>query len=383
MLPYTKRILMSRSRRSYQPYDVVFSMPWAGPLIEGSGATGGAETQILMVARALAARGQRVALLVLGDPATMPRQVDGVDVLARPHSPAVRWLGGLVHDVRTARAVLRTRARTFVTRVGGRDSAVVALCARLRRASFVYSSAHVLDFDLGHIDRRWNVWLFERAVRGASEVVVQTHEQAELCRRRFGRDPAVIRSVAERVPPRRGHPEAFLWIGRLASYKGPEVYVDLAARVPEARFRMIAVPVPGAEPELAKRVVRAGAELANLELLEPRPRADVGEVIERAVALVNTAESEGMPNVLLEAWGRGVPALVYAHDPDGVVAEHRLGDFADGSPERLAELARSRWAARSDQDEVGERCIAYVRHEHDVDAVGAAWESLLARVAAR
>ena len=45
----------------------------------------------------------------------------------------------------------------------------------------------------------------------------------------------------------------------------------------------------------------------------------------RAVAAVNTSEFEGMPNVLLEAWSRGVPALVLHYDPGGVVRAHRLG----------------------------------------------------------
>jgi glycosyltransferase involved in cell wall biosynthesis len=364
-------------------YDVLFSMPWAGPLLDGSGATGGAETQILMIARRLAAGGLRVGILVLGDRARMPRWVDGVDVLARPHPPAVRGVGGLLHDLRTAWAILRTPAHTVVARAPGRDAAVVALAARLRGKRFVYSSANVVDFELGKIDRPWNVALFEWAVKTADEVVVQTSEQAELCRSRFGRDPVVIRSVAEAAPPRRGEAEAFLWIGRSAAYKRPDVYLDLAARVPEARFRMIAAGGTNGRPGLTDRLARASTELPNLEILDARPRSELGAVIERAVAVVNTSDFEGMPNVLLEGWARGVPALAFAHDPDGVVARHGLGEYAGGSRERLAELARELWASRSDQHEVAERCIAYVRREHDLEAVGAAWRSLLERVGAR
>ena len=58
--------------------------------------------------------------------------------------------------------------------------------------------------------------------RGTDEwltIVVQNDEQAELCRRRLGRDPIVIPSIAERAEPRSELPEAFLWIGRWAEYK--------------------------------------------------------------------------------------------------------------------------------------------------------------------
>jgi glycosyltransferase involved in cell wall biosynthesis len=258
--------------------------------------------------------------------------------------------------------------------------AVAALAARLRGSRFVYSSANVVDFDLGRLDRRVNVRLFEWGVRAAAEVVVQTDEQAVLCRRRFGRDPVVIRSIAEPAPQRDGVPEAFLWIGRLAPQKGLDVYLELARAVPEGRFQVVAV--PGADERSRAMLERARAQLANLEVLLPRPRSELAPLIERAVSIVSTSEYEGMPNVFLEGWSRGVPALAFSHDPDGVIARHGLGAFAAGSHERLAELAREQWATREDQDDIAQRCVAYVREHHDPDTVGAAWRTALAAVAA-
>jgi hypothetical protein len=101
--------------------------------------------------------------------------------------------------------------------------------------------------------------------------------------------------------------------------------------------------------------------------------------MDRAVAMVNTSEYEGMPNVFLEGWSRGVPALAFGHDPDGVVQRHGLGGYAAGSRERLAELARSFWASRDDQREVAERCIAYVHGAHDEEVVCTAWRRLISQ----
>ncbi|MEA2125190.1 MAG: hypothetical protein QOI80_1972, partial [Solirubrobacteraceae bacterium] len=46
-------------------FDVTFYAPWIGPmLVEGAdGPTGGAETQIILLARGLTARGYRVCLI--------------------------------------------------------------------------------------------------------------------------------------------------------------------------------------------------------------------------------------------------------------------------------------------------------------------------------
>jgi glycosyltransferase involved in cell wall biosynthesis len=361
-------------------YDVLFSMPWAGPALDGSGPAGGSETQMVAIARGLAATGLKVAMLVVGDRSRLPRHVDGVHVLVQARAPAVRGLGGAIHDLGTTYALLRSRARVVVRMNAGRDVAAAAAAARLTRGGFVYSSASPVDFDLRRLDSAFNVRLYEWGVRGATQVVVQTDEQVGMCRSRFGREPVVIPSVAERARPRTAAPEAFLWVGRMAPYKRLEAYLDLAAAVPDARFRVVPAARAGEQPEIAGQLARAREELPNLEVLSPRPRAQLGPLIDRAVAIVNTSEFEGMPNVFLEGWARGVPALAFSYDPDGVVVGHRLGSFAGGSPDRLRELAREQWEARGDQTDVAARCIAYVRRHHDFEAVCEAWRALLVAV---
>src|SRR5437763_1941699 len=74
---------------------------------------------------------------------------------------------------------------------------------------------------------RLGVWL-------ADEIVVQTQEQAALCRQRLGRSPVVTGSLGEVVDRRSGSPEGFVWIGRLDRHKRPMAFVELARAVPEA-----------------------------------------------------------------------------------------------------------------------------------------------------
>jgi glycosyltransferase involved in cell wall biosynthesis len=251
---------------------------------------------------------------------------------------------------------------------------VAALMARIGGARFVYRSASVKDFEFqAHEPRSLNVRLYEWGVMNASKVVVQTHEQERLCRARFGREAIVIRSIADPPRPHAARPEAFLWAGRLQPVKRAEAYVELARAVPEAMFWMIAVPQP-AEPAGLRRLVEAAArDLPNLELLEPRTRAGVAELLERTVAVVNTSTREGMPNVFLEGWAQGVPALALSFDPDGLVVRRCLGAFAEGSPERLVQQARQLWKGRDDRAALAKRCIDYVRVEHERDAVVDRW----------
>jgi glycosyltransferase involved in cell wall biosynthesis len=358
---------------------VLFFAPYAGPLlaaragITGAGSTGGAETQLFLIAQALRRHGRRVAIAVADQPATLPDAVDGIEIVRLPpFGPGGR------NFLRFALAAARdVDGDVIVQRAAGSFTGLVGAPARLRRRRFVYSTASELDFDPDLLsDGILAPRLFRLGVRCASAIVVQTNVQVDLCRTRWRRRCTLIRSIAEPAPPRTAAPESFLWIGRLTANKRPEAVVELAARVPQARFRMI---VAGSrnEEELEREVRTRAQELPNLELLRRQSRDALAPLLDRAVAILSTSRAEGMPNVLLEGWARGVPALVLSHDPDGLIAERGLGWSAGGSPERLAELAAGAWDGRHDQSELSAHCRAYVGTEHDADRIAARWESVL------
>jgi len=141
------------------------------------------------------------------------------------------------------------------------------------------------------------------------------------------------------------------------------------------------VRVPSADPGDGARlwgsIERAARAVPNLELLPPHPRSELLALMGRAVAVVSTSESEGMPNIFLEAWSRGIPALALDHDPDGIISRYGLGGFANGRPECLVELARELWDGRTERGEFGARSQAYVRGNHSAEAVSAEWASAL------
>ena len=369
------------------PYDVLFYMPWMGPLLNPGDSTppGGAETQIFLIAQALAARGARVCIMAFDTAEGLPDRYGDIDVVPRPsYDRNARWTGKLREAASIARALRRIDARVVVTRAQGPHVGIVGLFARLYGRRFVYSSAHVGDFTFGLERQRRNWAIYRTGIRLTNTLVVQTEEQVPLSREHFGREPVLIRSMAQPMaPPSGAAPAAFLWIARLVWYKRPLEYLELARRLPDAKFWMVGVPAPPGEEELAEEVVRQAAELPNVELLAPRPRDELMKLVDRSVAIVNTADSEGMANIFLEGWGKGVPALALAHDPDGLIARHGLGGFAGGSMDRLAELARELWDDRSARAETGERCRGYIAEHHSPEAVAGRWLDLIGGVQPR
>ncbi len=345
-----------------------------------SSPAGGAETQILMLSKALAGRGLRVAIIAYGESSVLPEQVEGVRIIGRPQ---YKWdknvTAKALEAVRIWQSLWRAPSRAVVYRTANPELGLVGLYATLSRRQLVFSVANVSDFRVHQWARNvWNALVYRLGVRLASAIVVQTEEQAPMCEATFRRRPRLIKSLSPLVELTSVEPEAFLWVGRLVSYKQPLAYLELARAVPEARFRMVGVPDDDRDDPLAEKVAAAAAEIPNLELLPPRSHGQLGQLMACAVASVNTASWEGMPNVLLEAWCRGVPALVLEYDPDGVVSEHGLGGFAGGSVSRFAELAREQWHSRHDRSELAQRCRAYIASHHAPDVVASQWLELLA-----
>jgi len=236
----------------------------------------------------------------------------------------------------------------------------------------------MLDFSrLVRKPRDWR--LFRLGLRLADQIVVQTEEQVRLCAQNLGRTPILIRSIAELAPPRDHVAEAFLWIGRVVPMKRAAVFLELARDLPEARFWMVAVPA-GDRPEdvdLFRRLELEAADLPNVELLPPRPREELLELMDHVVAVVSTSDFEGMPNTFLESWARGIPVLAFAYDPDGVIQRYDLGAVANGSLPVLADHSRQLWQRRNDLGDLAARCQHYVREHHSPEVVGARWEKVL------
>jgi len=346
---------------------------------EGS-VDGGAELQATLLARTLAARGLDVAHIVypIIDPAPLtppcPTPVERRPASGGKPLHALREL----FDVRSA--LSEANARAVIVRGSGGYVVPAALWCASHNRTFVFSASNDLDFDLKRPDRRQTTLrAYGTAARRARRLVVQTNQQAELARRAFPtQTPILIPSFAEPARPPRAKPAYFLWSDRLAPYKRPDKYLELAAALPETRFRMVVSETLETSAELRDRVHARAEALPNLDLVSRRPRAEALAELERAIAIVKTSEIEGMPNTFLEAWARGIPVLSLSVDPDRRIAERGAGLLAEGSTRRLIESARRLRDNPELRAALGNRGREFVREHHSPDMVAERWTELLA-----
>jgi glycosyltransferase involved in cell wall biosynthesis len=118
-------------------------------------------------------------------------------------------------------------------------------------------------------------------------------------------------------------------VGTISPIKRPEVFLSLATRFPARRFVMVGGPagMPSvgsdqAAVEFFENIKSQALQLSNVEFVGYVPFSRVGRRFDGAAALVNTSEFEGLPNVFLQAWIRGIPTLSFvapttADEPTG------------------------------------------------------------------
>ena len=356
-------------------HDVAIYTPHAAGIYDAAyGSGGGAERQTVLLARALKERGLRIAHIVY--PVVDPvRDAANPTLVMRPEprrlatEPAVVW-----------RAMARADACVYVWRTAHASVGFGAAWTKLRGRRLLYAAANDSDFTLsslgGHPTR---ASLYRFGAAAADALVVQSAQQVELANGLFPHHSVTeIPSFVEPAEAASAPAEAFLWAARVVDYKRPLAFLDLAEAVPEARFRMVAVSNPGdTTPELEDEIRRRAAALDNVELFGRVRHAEVMNLVERSAGIVNTATTEGMPNVFLEGWARGIPALTLQFDPDGRIEQRGLGVSARGSWDDFVAGARELWARREDRGGYGTATREYVEATHGPVAVGDAWAHVI------
>jgi glycosyltransferase involved in cell wall biosynthesis len=336
---------------------------------------GGEEVQHTLLARAMAARGYEVSMVVMdygqADGAEWEgiktyktyRSQDGLPVLRFFHP---RWTGMWA-------ALKRANADIYYLSCASLWVGLASLFSRKHRCKLVFRIASDMDCEPQKLLIEYNYWrdrrLYEYGLRHADAILAQSVHQQEAMKRNYG----ISSTRASMLVDQPRHVLAFeprripvLWVSNIRELKRPDLVLDLAAGTPENAVHMIGGRVADSE-KLFDEIFQRARELPNVLFHGQIPYHEVNDYFANALVFVNTSDIEGFPNSYLQAWSRGTPVVAF-FDPDGLIAREGLGVVVrdmQGMRAAVRELttSRDRWLATS------ARCVAFMRREFNDDQI--------------
>jgi glycosyltransferase involved in cell wall biosynthesis len=301
-----------------------------------TGHVGGIEVQVPTMARWLAQRGHRVAMITWNDGGSDGEVIDGVAAfkLCRRDQglPGLRFL--MPRWTSLHAALDRAGADLVYYNCGDMGLGQVALWSRIRGRRLVYSVSSDVDCvrDLPNLRPLRERVLYRFGLRRADRIIVQTSRQQALLREEFGLRSQIISMPSRGFGPAgdrsakfSGMPKRVLWAGRFNPEKRLDMLLDLAQRHPEVAFDVVGE--PNQDTAYARDVTRRARGVANVELHGRVSHDRMGNFYRRAALLCCTSTYEGFPNVFIEAWSAGVPVIT-TFDPDSVISTNGLGGVA-------------------------------------------------------
>jgi len=346
---------------------------------------GGGEVQQAILARMLRTAGYPVSILTgnYGQPEV--EEIDGLQVHRVP-DPRHRGIKGLrfLHPILTdvASTLRRIDPDIVYYRVAGFRAAAVAWYARRHRKRFVYACASDREFlprSVSGFSRR-DEFLFRMAVRMADGVLVQNIAQMDLLKSRMGREGELIANCYDEAGITAASAEGpVIWVGAFRPLKRPELFIELARRLPGRRFVMVGGADNENDPgqEFHRRMRDLAASVSNIEFVGYVPFSEVGRYFDAASALINTSDREGFPNTFLQAWIRGVPTLSFVSPQ---IAPGRTGTIVCSGLDDMALRLNGLLSATEGWRAESEACKAYFETFHSESAILGRYRDYFRRV---
>jgi glycosyltransferase involved in cell wall biosynthesis len=338
----------------------------------------GPDIYTIILAKAMKDRGYQVSVITYWDEDPQIEVIDGITVFKLVSRHNKNYFFDKLSKLINIWKYIRVANADYYFHAGGMDGACVLL-SRIMRKQYVYSigsdaqlnrqlvSINNDDFstsrlDLGTLGCAVDVTL-------ANTIVVQSEYQKRLLKEKYNRTGTLIKMpfpITKKETFEKASPPTIIWVGSLAEVKQPELFVQIAEKIPEATFLMIGGGREG--HEIPDYIKEKEVELPNFRYLGVVPFSQIDTFFERATALVNTSLFEGFPNAFIQSWMHQTPVVSLNADPDEIICNLKMG-FHSRSVEQMVKDIRELLQNQDLCRTMGQNGRRYVEKYHDIDAI--------------
>lgn len=209
--------------------------------------------------------------------------------------------------------------------------------------------------------------LYVWGLRRVNRIICQTEKQASLLYDTYGLHGQVVLSPYLKIAPLIVRErEFFLWVGRSSAYKRPDLFLELAAKIPQEKFVMICN--PGQHGcDMYRGVSRRSERMSNVVFIPSVSPEKMAVYYAGAKFLVNTSDFEGFPNTFVEAGMQETPIVSLNADPNGILSQYHAGFFCNGVFYRLVEYCKEFSDNTEKRYEMGKNARFYSETHHNID----------------
>lgn len=277
------------------------------------------------------------------------------------------------------RALKEINPDVIYQRVACGYTGISGLYARNHGTRMIWHVAHDTDVTPGErLDGRNPLRRFieeqtlEYGIRRTTHIVTQTHQQAALLQKNYGRaaDAVIANFHPEPTEPSdKSGPLRVLWVANLKPWKQPDAFIRLARALSDrqdVRFVMIGAASKGSGDRVwTDELLSAIKATPNIDYLGELSQAETNKQLSKSHLFVNTSLHEGFPNTFIQSWMREAPVVSLHVNPDAVLEREAVGFHAQ-TETNLAARIRELLDNPSLREQYAERARRYALRTHSL-----------------
>ncbi len=363
--------------REVEPIRICFVILNAYPLFnpEAKGVIGGAEVDSYYIATELAKDPNYRVSCIVADYGQVPVEVRESVTLIRALDFNSRRVAA---TLALWKALRKADAKIYVRKLSSAVTAEVAFFCKRYGRSFVYRTASAVECDGTYLrEHYFRGKGFLWSLRHADAVIAQHQTDADNLAKTAGVSAKVIKNP-ERLPPLdEKERRTILWVGRSADVKRPELFLELAKKMPAHHFTMICQ--RAIEDKQYDNFVEKAIQINNLDFIKRVPFHQIHEHFLQAKVFVNTSDYEGFPNTFIQACKCATPILSLNVNPDGFLDKHKCGICCNGHWEKFVDSLKDLLELKR-YIELGQNARKYAEENHDITKIVEQYKSCFIQI---
>jgi glycosyltransferase involved in cell wall biosynthesis len=245
-------------------------------------------------------------------------------------------------------------------------SPLLALYCALYGIKFIFMFAHDRE-SRGRFQRTNRInFLFHLLLIFANALIVQNEYQRDRIPQRYARKIFKIKNGHTIEYIDFSKKDGVLWVSRLEPWKRPEKFLELAKKLPELQFTMIA-PKAAKHEKYAEKIYTMAREIPNIKLHNFVSLNSIDKFFHEAKLFVNTSEEEGFPNTFVQSCKNYTPILSLKVNPDNCISRNRIGFCCNDNDHALFDYLTSIMNDNELYENFAKSAYMYAKENHNIE----------------